>query len=309
MRRYDLYGLRVASAMPLPGRRRPARGPVDLALVRGSPAFFARVARAAGAAQPEAGWFRHVRLADGSQYLRWAGLFEFLIAADGRRIACRPLEGASPEALQTYALGHVLSFALLARRIESLHATTVVVRGQAVAFLGDCGRGKSTLGAAFVRAGHPLLTDDLLVLTETARGFAAFPGPPRIKLFPEAAALLPEPATDGHRMNPLTAKRVIPLAARHARRAPAPLRAFYVLRPTARRRARIGLRPLGPRAAFVELLRHTFNPVVVDPERLRRQFWLTRELASRVPVTALSFPRGLGRLPAVRRAIEAHLAS
>ncbi|MFB3074256.1 MAG: hypothetical protein ACE1Z6_03640, partial [Candidatus Methylomirabilales bacterium] len=111
-------------------------------------------------------WFQHLRLPDGSDYLRWSGLFEFLVSADGRRIACRELECASPESFQTYLIGQVLSFALVKRGIEPLHSTTVVIDGKAVAFLGDSGYGKSSLGAAFLQAGYPLLTDDLLVLKE-----------------------------------------------------------------------------------------------------------------------------------------------
>ena len=58
----------------------------------------------------------------------------------------------------------MLSFSLLSLGYEPLHATAVVVDGEAVAFLGDCGYGKSTLGAAFLARGFPLLTDDVLAL-------------------------------------------------------------------------------------------------------------------------------------------------
>jgi len=76
---------------------------------------------------------------------------------------------------------------LLKQGIEPLHCTAVVVNGGAVGFLGDCGYGKSSLAAAFLQAGYPLLTDDLLVLKEEGRHFLAYPSFPRIKLFPEMA--------------------------------------------------------------------------------------------------------------------------
>ncbi|PYT92309.1 MAG: hypothetical protein DMG36_15620 [Acidobacteria bacterium] len=82
-------------------------------------------------------WFHYAPLEDGSDYLRWTGLFEFLISADGRRIAARTLTDISQEAFQTYLLGQVLSFALLKQGIESLHSTVVAVDGGAVAILGD----------------------------------------------------------------------------------------------------------------------------------------------------------------------------
>ena len=51
---------------------------------------------------------------------------------------------------------------------EPLHATVVVVSGEAVAFLGESGYGKSSLAASFLDSGHQLLTDDLLILRASA---------------------------------------------------------------------------------------------------------------------------------------------
>ena len=179
--------------------------------------------------------------------------------------------------------------------------------GGAVGFLGDCGRGKSTLGAAFVRAGHALLTDDLLVLRAAGYGFRAAPGPPRIKLFAEPAARVLGPGLRGTPMNDRGGKLVFPLGARGARGA-APLRALYVLRPGAARRG-VAIRPLSPRRAFVELTRNTFNACVLDASRLARQFDLAARVAAAVPVKTLAYPRGLGRLAEVRAAIEADLTA
>lgn len=308
---YRVYGAAVRSPwrLPCPAARRPALAEVELSTARGP-----LLPRALGAT-PERldaeDWFHYRRLRDGGEYLRWAGLFEFLVAPDGRRIACHPLDGASRAAFHTYLLGQVLSFALLKRGIEPLHATAVVVGGRAAAFVGGCGQGKSSLGAAFLRAGHALLTDDLLVVRSEGRRAVAYPGPPRIKLYRGVARRLLGAREGGPPMNPFTAKRVIPLARGGTRAAsdPVPLGAIYVLAPPARqRRRRIVIRHLSPRRACLELLRHTFNPIVVDPGRLRRQLALAARLARRIPVKSLSFPRGLARLDAVRQAIEADLA-
>lgn len=308
MRTTELYGLRLRSALPLPGARRRAREPADVEIVRGRAREFAAVRRALAPPLNAASWFEERALPDGRRYLRWAGLFEFLVAADGGRVVARRLRGAArvPRAFETYLLGQVLSFALLARGLEPLHATAVVVDAGAVGFLGDCGQGKSTLGAAFVRAGHALLTDDLLVLRASGGGFSAAAGPPRIKLFREPADRTLGRRARGTPMNDLGAKLVFPLGRRAARSA-APLRALYVLRP-GRARRRVAIRTLSPRRAFVELTRNTFNACVVDAPRLARQFDLAARLAAAVPVKTLAYPRGLGRLAAVRAAIETDLA-
>jgi len=304
----ELYGLRLRSALPLPRAKR-ARGPVDVEIVRGRAVELAAVRRALDPPLSFGRWFQERVLGDGRRYLRWAGLFEFLVAADGRRIVARRLPQATrmPRAFETYLLGQVLSFALIARGLEPLHATAVVVGDGVVGFLGDCGRGKSTLGAAFVRAGHVLLTDDLLVLRDEGGRFRAGAGPARLKLFPEPARRILGRGVRGTPMNGRGGKLVFPLGARAARGA-APLRALYVLRP-GRAGGGVAIRTLSPRQAFVELTRNTFNACVLDAPRLARQFDLATRVAARVPVKTLAYPRRLDRLADVRAAIEADLRS
>jgi hypothetical protein len=306
---FDVYGLRVRSTLALPAPALADVGDVDAEIITRPASYFSSVHRAHGLATEPAPWFNHARLPDGSEYLRWSGLFEFLVAADGRRIDCRPLARAAREPFQTYLLSQVLSFALLKQGIEPLHATTVVRDGQAIGFVGDCGAGKSTLGAAFLAAGHALLTDDLLVLKADGKRFLAYPGPPRVKLFPETAERLLGKYARGTPMNTLTPKLIIPLDGQAASQ-PAILKALYLLpAPTGRQPRSITLRPLSPRRAFLELLRNTFNAIVVDAPRLERQLDQTARLVTRVPIKSLSYPRSLALLPAVRDAIESDLAA
>jgi hypothetical protein len=51
-------------------------------------------------------------------------------------------------------------------------------------FLGDRGYGKSTLGAALLARGFPILTDDVVVVDVGGGQWTVHPGVPRIKLFP-----------------------------------------------------------------------------------------------------------------------------
>ena len=309
LRFYHLYGLCLGSQWLLPCPEETATGLAEVELFEAPASLLSEVARKAIIEPNPAKWFHHVRLRDGCTYLRWSGLFEFLISADGRQIACRPLNGVFLEAFHTYLISQVLSFALVKQGIEPLHATVVVVNEQAVAFLGDCGYGKSSLAAAFLQAGHPLLTDDLLVVKEATHGFSAYPGPPRIKLFPEIAKRLLGERINGTPMNNLTPKLIIPLDPHQSYRAPAPLTAIYVLRPPAAgsRSQRVTIRYLSQQRAFVELVRNTFNTVITDPGRLKHQFALATQVASNVPTQLLSYPRTLASLPSVREAILSDL--
>src|SRR5438067_645799 len=82
---------------------------------------------------------------------------------------------------------------------------------------------------AFVRAGHRVLTDDLLVLSEQDDAFMAQPGPPRIKLFPEIARAVLSPKACGIPIAKMTPKLVIPLEEGQTVGSAVPLKIVYVL--------------------------------------------------------------------------------
>jgi hypothetical protein len=303
-----LYGVSLRSEWSLPYPRTPASCLAEIDLLQGSPKRFADAVSEARVRADQTTWARGVPLGDSQTYLQWSERFEFLVSADGRAIAARRLRHGSNETFHTYLLGQALSFALIKQGLDPLHATTVAIDGAAIAFLGDSGYGKSSLGAAFVQAGHQLLTDDLLVLSERDAGFAAHPGPPRIKLFPKIARQVLGRAARGTPIGPMTPKLVIRLDDHQASRSARPLTAIYVLTPPAsdgRVRTRVTIRRLSRRQACLALLRNTFNTAVTDPGRLSRQFAFAASVAAAVPVKLIAYPRTLRLLPAVRDAILA----
>jgi hypothetical protein len=268
-------------------------------------------ARALGRVAPRPSqWFECVRLPDASTYLRWARLFEFLISPDARTIEFRPLERASRHALTTYLLGQVLSFSLLSLGYEPLHATAVTVEGAAIAFLGDCGDGKSTLAAAFLARGFPVLTDDVLAVQFEGQRCIAHAGPARLKLFPSVARSVLG-RTGARRLNPGTHKLVLPLAGRDATDDTVPLSALYVLCGPARgrRAARVTLTPLAGQRAFLAVIRSAFNLIQVDRPRLENQFKMASRLVNIVPVTRLTYPRKLSHLDRVCEAVLAQVTT
>jgi len=304
---YQVYGIPIRSDIRFPLEESEAPVEAAVELLRGAPSVFHRALRGLTVEPDSENWYEHLALPDNSIYLRWPGLFEFLVSPDGRRITCHPLPQASLVAFETYLLGQVLSFSLLRLGYEILHATAVIVDGYALAFLGRSGHGKSSLAAAFLSAGYPLLTDDLLVLAGNREQVLVPPGLPRIKLLPETAERVLPLAISGGAMNPLTEKRVIPLAESHFWRAPAPLGAIYILphpsSPSPQRRVRIARSPA--RTAFRDLLAGTFNVRPQEPARLKRHFESASMLQETIPIRRIYYQRELEYLPDVRDAIVA----
>jgi len=306
---YQVYGLRLNSQIPLAGPQEAWSGHADMELVATPDSLRTPLVQQHLRRPDTDDWFHHAALDDGSTYLLWTKLSEFLISPDGRRIVCHSLDGVSSETLSTYLITQALSCALVQQGIEPLHATVAVIDGEAVAFLGNCGYGKSSLGAAFLKAGYPLLTDDLLVISQadspTGR-LVAQPGPARIKLFPEIATSLMDTHRAGVQMNPDTNKLIFPLKASEHCATAVPLKIIYVLRPPAARRSsqRISIRTLPSRRACIELITNTFNLIITDPARLKRQFEWAARIAAVVPVKSLSYPRSLAHVNRVVTAVR-----
>lgn len=307
---YQLYGVRLRSAWPFPFEVAGSTARSEIRLVPRASSFFKAVRARAGLADTH-DWVDYRSLGDGTGYIRWADALEAVVSNDGRCIACRRLENAPPEVLHGYLLGAVLSFALIQQGIEPLHATVVAVDGAAIALMGDCGYGKSSLAAAFLRDGHRLLTDDLLVLGTTPDGVVAHPGAPRIKLFPRMARRMFGSRVTGIRMNRYTPKLIVPLDAAQYYPRPIPLAGIYVLSPPRPRsgsaRPTVQRRRLSERQACMELVRNTFNMAVTDGPRLSRQLALAGDVVRRIPLRRLSYPRVPSMLPAARDAILADL--
>ena len=308
MRRFQLYGLTIASEFDLLLPEGSDAAPPAVTIRRAHPEFFNDLVSAAPGGNHKS--YRYKALPDGSSYLTWNELFDFLIASDGRAIVCGPrggtvFEGFKNELLSepyiSYLISFAMSFALLRIGDETLHATVIESGGQAIGFLGNSGAGKSTLASYFLRRGCRLLTDDLLRVTFRGQTVMAHPGPQRIKLFPESAAEFMQRETCTVAANPFTAKLLIVPAADQRMAKGAPLRALYLLESLEERDEinSIGVERIRSGDAALNVIASTFNAAVKTPERLGRQLQFVRQILSKIPIFRLSYPRRFDALASV----------
>jgi len=84
----------------------------------------------------------------------------------GHLVTIEAASGVAPDApeIRLFFFGTVLAILCFRRGLIPLHASAVVVDGRALLISGDSGMGKSTLAAALVARGYPLLSDDLCAL-------------------------------------------------------------------------------------------------------------------------------------------------
>jgi hypothetical protein len=307
---HELYGIRIRTPWPLAGVAHQDDGAWDVELVEGDRHLLEEAAARVPPHQA-AWWAQGAELPDGSSYRRWTDLFEFLVTPDARRIHARILNGAHEEALLAYLLVDALSFSMVRLGWEPLHATAVVTPHGAAAFLGESGDGKSTLAALFVRGGFKLLTDDMLILNDEAGGFAAQPGPPRIKLYRHIAARIFGADYTGVPMNAVTEKLIIPLDHGQTSRASSRLKALYLIHDDQNSRSLDrwpAIRRLSPAEALPRILASMAGHCPSSEQRLQRQFTFVTRLVQQVPINMLSYRRNEDEMFRVRDAVLADLA-
>ncbi len=183
-------------------------------------------------------------------------------------------------------LGPVMGFLLRRRRITSLHASCVELQGQAIAFCGEAGFGKSTTAAALALRGLPVVAEDVVPLHEIAGQFLTVPGYPRVCLWPESVQML---MGSGDALPLITAgweKRYLALDGERAKFATRklPLALLYVFAPRVDEPDSPRVEKLRAREAVLELVPNTYMSWVLDPEQRAEEFDTLCRLVKQVSV-------------------------
>ena len=121
--------------------------------------------------------------------LAWIEGVARYLAADGREIVVQPEPGAIESDLRALLLCSPMGGLLHQRGLLPLHASVIATPHGAVVFMGNSGRGKSTLAAHFRQCGFKVLADDIAVIKFNADGHPEVqPGLPQFKLWPNSVA-------------------------------------------------------------------------------------------------------------------------
>lgn len=239
--------------------------------------------------------------------IRFHGLCDYLVANNGESISAHPVHGVSDSTIQHLYLNQVLPLALSRQYKLILHGAAVIVSKTAVAFIGDSGRGKSTLAASFAMHGLRFLTDDGLQINIIGDKVFALPSHPSIRLWDDSEAAITSgevqrtPAVDYSPKARLLAGDNLP----HCNK-PSSLKYIYFLGDGNTKS--ITISPVSGRDAMIEMVRNSFLLEVEEREMLKRHFGQLSELAKRPIFFRLDYPRRFEMLPEVREAIIRHVS-
>lgn len=242
---------------------------------------------------------------DADYLLRFPELADFEVSGDGTRVHGFPAPGVPSPTVEHLYLNQVMPLALSRQGKLVLHGSAVDIGGQGVAFLGESGRGKSTLAASFATGGDRFLTDDGLLLEWTGSRCMIIPSHPSIRLWEDSqealvnARVAMAPAVSFTSKARFLAGPGIAFCD-EAR----PLRRLYFLgdgeveTPT--------VEPLRPAEALIELVKHSFLLDIEAQEGLARHFDDLARLAVLPVYYWLDYPRRYDTLAVVRETVVRH---
>ncbi|AFZ34575.1 hypothetical protein Sta7437_0995 [Stanieria cyanosphaera PCC 7437] len=243
-----------------------------------------------------AGYFFKVDFPESNSIRYWIDWIEDLgawIEADGKTATILVKESASIEQIEystvTCLASHIAATCLCLQGQIAIHANVIAINDLAVAFVGDSGKGKSTLTAYCASRGVGFVTDDVLVIDR--QGFA-LPGSPRIKLFPSTADILgldtsQETAYKIHYKPEFLGAKI--------QTQPLPLKCIYLLEESFED---IYSELLTSGLAMMELIKNSYHTSIIIKDNLQL-FDDYINLIKTISVKKIFYPRNLDRLSEV----------
>lgn len=231
---------------------------------------------------------------------------EFLVE-NGDTITVDVTEGVDETQVRTYVLGVLMCILLRQRGLLVLHACSLTRDGQAVAFLGESGWGKSTIAEYLTANGYSLLADDIIALRVTGDGPPlVVPGYPHIRLHRDSGAHLRADFDSLPTVNTLVDKRLRFVETFSSE--PVPLSRIFILEKDFRDETYAA--PLDSTAAVFRLMAHArVKHLFKDADSRSEQLQQCADLVRRVPTLQLQRKKSIAALSEVLDIVESELAS
>lgn len=214
--------------------------------------------------------------------------------------------------MEIHFLGTVMCHWLESRGIPVLHSSNTIVNGKVVALLSHGMSGKTTLTAALMRCGYPLLNDGCLPLGRNEAYFFGHAGYPQLRMWPEQARHFTGTDSGFEKVLPSQEKLAIPVGeGGFGSFSPesTPLGRIYILERRNDDAGGIRIEPVPPRDAVIEMIRYSFTPRIMQaaglaPQRMK----LFTALAKEIPMKRICYPSGFEHLERVTEAILTDLS-
>ncbi len=297
--RYRAFGLNIVSDWPLPSLATADFETPDLSILHEA------VGSHLGADWSEnRKTFANWEAMPGKFLMKVTGVASFL-ALDGKMLLIeRENDAVGDDAVTAYMMGSMMAAILQQRGKSLLHSSAVEICGKAAVFAGPSGMGKSTLAARLVQAGHALIADDVVALTQDQSGrFCATPSFPTSRLWDDALGKLSLEEKTSSRVRPELDKYLLPSESYCD--TPRPIGAIYILKQDNQSEVTIERVPL--RDAHHRLNMQGFRKGFLKGHKMLPQHFKTMiALARQVPAFSVLRPRDGFALDQLADAVTTH---
>ena len=289
---YSAYGLHICSEILLP-ELVPCKAPINVTI------HFGEIHQPFSANSDHGNCLWATRE---EACFQWENVGRILIR-NGCEIIVDAEPDVDPQELRLYILGVGLGVLLLQGSHWVFHASVMEIAGEAVAFIGESGWGKSTMAASLYKLGHRLVADDLLLLHLTPETPFIIPGFPQIKLWLETAVALDYSPKTLHQLAPNYEKFALRISDRFVT-SPLPLKRIYLLDRGETLQSRI----ISPKEAMFELMPHwygaRFGPELLEASGIGSHFEQCATVANNIEVFRLECPDNLAAVTEIAKFVE-----
>jgi len=234
-------------------------------------------------------WYTFAWL-DGDVIARVYRLADFHIDKAHKRVTTYRGKETDPGIVPILLAGTVAAYLLSVGDRLVLHASAVEVHGEAIAFVGYSGQGKTTMATILCAAGYPLVTDDLLPVDPlTYDVVTCTPVTTELRMRPAAEDLLGRFSSQVAHRRTADERWAIAPSTTSARQLP--LGAVVIPIPDRDADAVSG-RVLSPAEAALTLARYQRIEGWVHPVKMRSQFDLISRVADSTPILEVNVPWG-----------------
>jgi hypothetical protein len=242
---------------------------------------------------------------DGEYLLKFPGLADFHLSPGNSEIQIFPQAASSGSTLSHLLLDQVIPRFMNQLERLVIHASAVVLPGgEVLAFLGNTGKGKSTLASSFFASGARLLSDDCLMLERRGEQVFCRPAYPSLRLWADSMEALFPGKEESPFMAHYSKKRQMILdQSKDESGQPIRLSALFILEDLDEDDVRT-LEASGMHAAM-SIIESTFALDLASRKVVQHNFERVAELmASDLPLFRLQYKRDFSMLPEVRQKVE-----
>ena len=219
-------------------------------------------------------------------------------------IILNQLNGLKQSFLRLILLGIAIPLLLNEMDILVLHATAVNMEGNAIAFLGSEGAGKSTTSFAFIKNGYNLISDDVLGVKLNNENIpVVISGFPMIKLWPEVIANAGENPDSMPKIQSSIEKRFYCVEDNFVNDS-IPLKMIFSIQESDNNTS---ICDMNLQESTIELVKSTLHAVTFDYIQLSNNLEHCVKIAKKVPIKSLKIKRSLDDLSDLVKIIENYI--